>query len=496
MSRAVLELNDHQLGLYNHNGLMFSSPGYVLVNGKHVAFGQQAAEQSRLNPLGTNNEFWHRLGMAPLTRPVAHFRHYADVAHGHLLHLAQESGFEGEIVIAVPASFSREQLAVLTGVLRHSPFKPVAMMDAALVSASHQLAAGSELIYVDVQLHQLSLTRLHTDGSAVRRDAVSVVPGAGWTGISNILVQTATEAFVAQSRFNPQHSAAWEQQLYNQIPLWLQHFYGGDQELIARVQTDKNNVQARISLSDVLDALEPVFQKVAQHAARFIINPSVPVMLSGRAALIPGLQQCLQASNHNVSAEQLAELCLRAASNSGIAAAGHADTVPFLNVLALDALRASHIKSGATVNLASVNQAPQGSHLSPTHLSPAHLFPTHVLSKGVAWPLPVEVYQQPGAGVEVRAWQPTANADSAAVCLFTIDSEGAGAHLIAQIDGVTVNGQEATARTRLKTGDRICVGANVGAKVGANASAVASVDSGALIADMQCIHVHGGARHE
>jgi len=302
MTRAVLELNDHQLGLYNHNGLMFSSPGYVLVNGKQVEFGQQAAEQSRLNPLGTNNEFWHRLSMAPLTRPVAHFRHYADVAHGHLLHLAQESGFEGEIVIAVPASFSREQLAVLTGVLKHSPFKPVAMMDAAFVSASHQLASGSELIFVDVQLHQLSLTRLHSDGSAMRRDAVSVVPGAGWAGISNILVQTATDAFVSQSRFNPQHSAAWEQQLYNQLPQWLTQFQQGDQELIARVQTDKNNVQARISLSDVLDALEPVFQKVAQHAARFIVNPSVPVLLSGRAALIPGLQQCLQATDHRVSA--------------------------------------------------------------------------------------------------------------------------------------------------------------------------------------------------
>lgn len=470
MTRAVLELNDHQLGLYNHNGLMFSSPGYVLVNGKKVEFGQQAAEQSRLNPLGTNNEFWHRLSMAPLTRPVAHFRHYADVAHGHLLHLAQESGFEGEIVIAVPASFSREQLAVLTGVLRHSPFKPVAMMDAALVSASHHLASGSELIFVDVQLHQLSLTRLHSDGSAMRRDAVSVVPGAGWAGISNILVQTATDAFVSQSRFNPQHSAAWEQQLYNQLPQWLTQFQQGDQELIARVQTDKNNVQARISLSDVLDALEPVFQKVAQHAARFIVNPSAPVLLSGRAALIPGLQQCLQASDHKVSAEQLAELCLRAAANTGSASAGRADTVPFLNVLSLDALRGSHIKSGATASLAAVSRAPHANQLSPTH----------VLSEGVAWPLPVEICQRQGAGIEVSAWHSTPVPDSAGMRLFIIDADGASAHLIPHVDGITVNGQGVSARTRLKPGDLIGLGAG----------------AGALSADMQCIHVHdGGAKH-
>jgi hypothetical protein len=466
MSRAVLELNDHQLGLYNHNGLMFSSPGYVLVNGKHVQFGQQAAEQSRLNPLGTNNEFWHRLGMTPLTRPVAHFRHYADVAHGHLLHLAQESGFEGEIVIAVPASFSREQLAVLTGVLRHSPFKPVAMMDAALVSASHQLAAGSELLYVDVQLHQLSLTRLHTDGSAVRRDAVSVVPGAGWTGISNILVQAATEAFVAQSRFNPQHSAAWEQQLYNQIPLWLQHFYDGNQELTVRVQTDKNTIQARISLSDVLDALEPVFQKVSQHATRIITDPSIPVLLSGRAALVPGLQQCLSAINHQVSPEQLAELCLRAAANAGNESAGHSGTVPFLNVLALDTLRHSHVKSPLSVNLASVSQTPAVSQRSATH----------VLSEGIAWPLPVEVCLQQDRGVVIRTLGPADKSHNAGARLFVIGRQDNTAHLLPHSEGITVNGDAVTTTCGLLPGDRIRVGA--------------------LNADIQCIHVHdGGANH-
>lgn len=467
MSRAVLELNDHQLGLYNQNGLMFSSPGYVLVSGKHVQFGQQAAEQSRINPLGTNNEFWYRLGMTPLTRPVAHFRHYADVAHGHLLHLAQESGFEGEIVIAVPASFSREQLAVLTGVLKHSPFKPVAMMDAALVSASHQLSAGSELLYVDVQLHQLSLTRLHTDGSVVRRDAVSVVAGAGWTAISNILVQTATEAFVAQARFNPQHSAAWEQQLYNQIPLWLQHFYDADQELIARVQTDNNTIQARISLSDVLDALEPVFQKVAQHATRITTDPLMPVLLSGRAALIPGLQQCLSAINHQVSPQQLAELCLRAAANTGPASAGHADTVPFLNVLALDTLRQAHEKSPLSVNLASLSQTPAVLSRSVTH----------VLSEGVAWPLPVMVCLLPDSGVVIRTLSPAESSQRAAhTQLCVIGRQDDAAHLLPQCEGITVNGDAVTTTRALLPGDRIRVGA--------------------INADMQCIHVHdGGPNH-
>jgi hypothetical protein len=300
----------------------------------------------------------------------------------------------------------------------------------------------------------------------VRRDAVSVVPGAGWTGISNILVQAATEAFVAQSRFNPQHSAAWEQQLYNQIPLWLQHFYDGDQELIARVQTDKNTIQARISLSDVLDALEPVFQKVAQHATRIITDVSKPVLLSGRAALVPGLQQCLSAINHQVSPEQLADLCLRAAANAGNESAGHSGTVPFLNVLSLDTLRHSHLKSPLSANLASVSQTPAVSTRSVTH----------VLSEGVAWPLPVEVCLQQDSGVVIRTLRPIDNSRSAGTQLLVIGRQDDAAHLLPHSEGITVNGEAVTTARSLLPGDRIRVGA--------------------INADMQCIYVHdGGADH-
>jgi hypothetical protein len=254
MSKAVLEINDQAMGLYNHNGLIASSPAYVLVQGKQPQFGQQAIEQSRIHPVSTNNEFWYRLGMAPLSRPLAHFRHYADVAHGHLVHLAQEASFEGEVVIAVPASFNREQLAVLSGIIQHSPFRTLAIMDSALIAAN-QLPENQNLVYVDIQLHQLSFTRLRNEAGNVRRDAFAVVPGAGFLALSNTIVQVVTDAFIAQSRFNPQHSAIWEQQLYNELPDWLQQFNSGQQEILVRIDTEKNSMQARVTVSGVLEAL-------------------------------------------------------------------------------------------------------------------------------------------------------------------------------------------------------------------------------------------------
>lgn len=431
MSLAVLELNDHELGLYDQSGLIVSSPGYVLAQGKHTVFGQQAAVQSRLHPVSTNNEFWYRLGMNPLARPLAHFRHHADIAHGHLMHLAQQSGYEGEVVLSVPGSFSREQLAVLSGVIRHSPFKPVAMMDAAL-SSLLALPALSRVIYADVQLHQLSLSRLVVRDGQVRRDAFTVVPGAGWTHLANAIVQAVTDAFIAQSRFNPQHSAHWEQHLYNALPEWLQQFQAGEQEVLVQIQTDKNLVQARVSLSDVLEALAPAFHKITQQVEQFVQSDAdagaCDTVLSARAALIPGLQDCLQASVHSLSGEQLAMLCLQALPDT-LTRAG--DAIPLLTALTRPQTRAA-----ATVLPDNPPQAP---------------LPTHVLWQGQAWPLPVSVCRDAVGKLHISRHSDEANA-----CL-RITSDQHQVRVWALQPGITVAGRPVEGSQPVYAGDGIGV---------------------------------------
>lgn len=431
MSLAVLELNDHELGLYDQSGLIVSSPGYVLVHGKQPVFGQEAAGQSRLHPVSTNNEFWHRLGMTPLSRPLAHFRHHADIAYGHLMHLAQASGYDGEVILSVPGSFSREQLAVLSGVIRHSPFKPVAMMDAALGSllARPEL---SQVIYADLQLHQLSLSRLLVRDGQVRRDAFAAVPGAGWTHLANAMVQAVTDAFIAQSRFNPQHSAHWEQSLYNELPDWLQQFRAGHQEVLAQIQTDKQVVQARVSVSDVLEALAPAFHKIAQQLEQLLQSDSdagvSDIVLSQRAALIPGLQDCLQASTHSLPGEQLAALCLQSLPDT-LTKAG--DAIPLLTALN----RRADPKT--TVAMAADKSAGQQ--------------PTHVLLQGQAWPLPVSVKMNDNGHPAVVRY------NDAADTLFSITSDGTQVRLMTRHPGITVAGKVIDGSQPVHAGDRISV---------------------------------------
>src|SRR5690606_19789345 len=129
-----LEFNDAGLRVSDENGILLSSPGYALVLPKQIEFGERARSQSRINPLNSYNQFWHKLSLDPFSRPIAHYRHNADLAFSHLQDLAGSAELEGDVLLAVPGSFSREQLGILLGLIRQSPFRAVGLVDAGLAA--------------------------------------------------------------------------------------------------------------------------------------------------------------------------------------------------------------------------------------------------------------------------------------------------------------------------------------------------------------------------
>src|SRR5690606_23248574 len=87
--RGSEESGDTRSGL--EYGTHYSSPGYALIDPPRIEFGVGACAQSRLYPLNTYHQFWHRLDMEPFSRPVAHFRHNADIAFSHLKEIGRAS---------------------------------------------------------------------------------------------------------------------------------------------------------------------------------------------------------------------------------------------------------------------------------------------------------------------------------------------------------------------------------------------------------------------
>ncbi|ALO47569.1 hypothetical protein [Pseudohongiella spirulinae] len=358
---AVLELNDQALSLYQDGQLLASSPGYVLSIGKQPQFGVQAASQSRLHPVSTNNEFWNRLSMSPLSRPVANFRHYADMAHAHLLQLGELADYEGPVVLAVPGNFNREQLAILSGIVRHSPFTVSAMLDSGIAAAAGSNAQADYLVYLDLQLHQAVFTVMRKEGQRLVRQQVLQTQSAGWDAMSNALVQTVNDEFISQCRFNPQHSAQWEQQLFNELPQWLSTLAAGAHEIVVEIETDKSTHKASVSATDLRESISPALDKLSQQLLQFsdVDASDVPLLISSRSASIPGLVQHFGQQKQIVSGEQLAHSCVQLLNDLP----GNETAVPYLT----------------SVNLRTREQA--------TKNEPQPAAATHLLVDGSAWPL-------------------------------------------------------------------------------------------------------------
>ncbi len=374
MSLHVLEFNDAGLRLSDASGILLSSPGYAYVNAKEIEFGESARKRSKVYPLSSYNQFWHKLSLDPFSKPVGNFRHNADIAFSHLQDIARSAELEGEVVLAVPGSFSREQMAILLGLLKQSPMRPVGLVDAALM-ASIEHAHHDSVIHVDLQLHQVVLSKMQRVGTELKRESVVLVPGAGWMNISDSLMHLFTSAFIQQCRFNPQHNAASEQMLLDNLPQWLNEEGIEDATDDANLQENRSSLQvkltqnntvhqASLSRSALHSRLLPFFQKIVQQLA--VIDPqgNSPVLVSDYMQCLPGLETVLSSSLEGNSRSALllnersvAQACLEYRD----ALHGTSEALHFVSKI-------SAKQSEAPANAAGEDHA----QLAPTHLLMRH----------------------------------------------------------------------------------------------------------------------------
>ena len=127
-------------------------------------------------------------------------------AYAHLLHLADVCALQGEVIFAVPGSFTHQQLAILLGLAKQTPFTVIGVVDSSAAAAATQ-AKSAQVIYLDLQLHQAVVSSLELEGGVLQTEATVQVPGVGSQSFMNMMMQIATNLFIQQCRFNPQHNA-------------------------------------------------------------------------------------------------------------------------------------------------------------------------------------------------------------------------------------------------------------------------------------------------
>ncbi len=284
MSIAYLDINDSNLQLWNADKRL-QSPGYALLEGREYRFGSTARAAARLRPRDVSTRYWWQLSTDPLQPALGPARHSADLVHAHLQALHKEAGEPGELLLAVPGSMHKEQLALLLGIIQQCPFSAVGLVNRSVALASLYRADGP-LFHLEVQLHQALLTELRTDQGEVALQRTVALSGCGLLQLQERLVTTVAAAFIRQTRFDPRRRAETEQQLYDALPAALRQLQRSPEASIT-VQ----GYHARITRTDLQSASEALCSSVSASVAEQ--GAGGQLLLDPVVALLPGLQQQL-----------------------------------------------------------------------------------------------------------------------------------------------------------------------------------------------------------
>ncbi|MFA0811206.1 hypothetical protein [Microbulbifer epialgicus] len=286
MGQGVLEINDSGLRVFVDTNEILESPGVAVIEPRQIYIGTAAQMRARNHPTQVNNQFWRRLSLESLKSENERCRHHADLAYCHLQEISEHCDVPEELVLAVPGNFTREQLALLLGVINESGINIVGLVDSAITSIGDVAPPGMQL-HVELQLHQTLVSRIDVAEQATIRSAETVAD-AGLHHFHEAWARVFTDAFIMQCRFDPLHSAESEQQLYDLMPQWVSRAMRQGEVL-----AELDDRTAKITLRQLQDATAPILSRVRAMVENLTDTNSV-IFISHRWAEIPGGGQLAQ----------------------------------------------------------------------------------------------------------------------------------------------------------------------------------------------------------
>lgn len=313
MSPYLIDLHDTGVRIFQGEKLIRTSPGYALISPTGIETGSSAFARARLNPGQVNRQFWQRLSTDSLPQSSSFARHYADLAYLHLQHLGQYLEMPAQVVFSVPASYSTEQLSLLTGIAQACTFQLVGLVDAAVAAAAVSEQNAGTVVVVDMQLHQTDISLLsvtaNNSGKTLQRQSVETV-NLGLIQIQDKWQQLIADAFIDQCRFDPQHNAVTEQELMLKLPGWLAAIKAS-QEVSLDLDASGPRVQARLQTAQAIKQLLPLYQKLQIALERVCSGTdSCSLLVSKQIDDLPGMEESLPA-HQVIPANAIAIACHR-----------------------------------------------------------------------------------------------------------------------------------------------------------------------------------------
>ncbi|MGE0483058.1 MAG: hypothetical protein AB7Q81_02865 [Gammaproteobacteria bacterium] len=281
MALWIIEINDTALSVWQDGMLAHTSPSIALVEPRHVVTGSAAEARRHREPGLVHDRFWQQLNELPLAGATRRCRHHADLAYHHLHAVLEAVGRPREAVLAVPADYDGERLALLLGIAGALDLVVGGLVDAGTAALAAVAPAGSYTV-ATLYRHYATLAD-YVVGEQVERTAVRVCEPASRARIEAAWADLVADAFLDQARFDPLHAGASEQALHDALPGWLATADGAT-EIELNLPLGGGNVGARLDPRELARVPAMVLAPLAEQ-----LDPARQLVLEAGLAGMPGI---------------------------------------------------------------------------------------------------------------------------------------------------------------------------------------------------------------
>jgi hypothetical protein len=298
----ALELNDEVLLLAaplaaGEMRVLAQAPGIASVQDDQTLTGTAAVARCKLQPQRSYQRYWQDLSATPLGRAHRPQLTSADLAYEQLRVLLQESSESGsQLIIAVPAGYSREQLGLLLGIATEAGVTETGLVDAALAACA-LTPVTPHVLHLELYRHRAIVTHVEQESGGARRARFEIDNGCGMQRLEQLCIESIAGVFVRSTRFDPLHQAQTEQLMADGVRQWLSAL-GNEDQVLVTLASEQQDLQIEWSRAQWLAVAEPVYAAIVQlvQAARPAGLP-IELRIGEHAQLLPGLVQRLQSLN-------------------------------------------------------------------------------------------------------------------------------------------------------------------------------------------------------
>lgn len=257
MTLHLLDINDCKLAFGTYQEQDFH-PGIAYWDGNNYTFGELAWPKLKRCPTDMLHRYWMQPALEPLTPPLGHARHSADLIHAQLDRITQ--GRATDTLIALPGHYNDEQLSLILGILQATSLEPVRLIHRS-IAITYTQAKAPRILHLELQLHQLAATELHIVDRELTVKRTTTVAGQGLLALRDRLLQVINSVFIDQARFDALRSGKDEQDLADQIDKLLA------QDPIFQAEYYFNCHGHTVTLTH--DQLRPAYQPIIDAINRF-----------------------------------------------------------------------------------------------------------------------------------------------------------------------------------------------------------------------------------